>query len=149
MARGTRKRPTSVSPERGAFPATPSSPDPLAELLSPVTAPWPELPSRVYPSPSLPSRPLVVPPEPFDGRRWHPEGRNRPTPTVRGSAAATGAVQQSLSFLPPTVSFREPTNVVECIRRAKRREVLFASGKGGRGYRKPKRRSWRSNFGCK
>lgn len=45
-------------------------------------------------------------------------------------------------------AFKEPRNVPVCVRRTTRRQVLFAKGKSGRGYRKP-RWNQRSYMRCK
>lgn len=64
--------------------------------------------------------------------------------TVFGTAARFGAVL-GRHALP---RFRFASAVIPCIERLVRREVLFAKGKGGRGYHTRKRRSWSSGVPC-
>jgi len=82
-----------------------------------------------------------------DLRRWDPEGINAPVRTRSGERARFVEL-----YRPSTqvghFGFRRPPNIMECIRRKIRREVLHAlrlkkSGRGG-----SKKRDWRSDIKC-
>lgn len=64
--------------------------------------------------------------------------------TVFGTAARFGAVVGRHAV----PKFRMAYAVIPCIERLVRREVLFAKGKGGKGYHTRKRRSWASGVPC-
>lgn len=110
-----------------------------------------------------PSRPLVValpdtgPLIEFeDRRRWHPEmDEFRPAVVVPMSSAGlvvpTSRRRQlrARQAVPRGLSFRTPKAVVICVRRKRRKEVMFASGRAGkRGQRKPRRSEW-SSISCR
>lgn len=70
-----------------------------------------------------------------DARRFDPTHR-RPgfqLKTISGTPAR--ATVPSRSFLTPTIAFRAPDRVVVCVRRQRRREVLFAKRRLGAGAR--------------
>lgn len=46
------------------------------------------------------------------------------------------------------IGFATPQNVLVCVRRKMRKEVLFALGKAGGGARRPPRRNWTSYLAC-
>lgn len=57
-----------------------------------------------------------------------------------------GNVQRVINSQRAIWAFKEPRRVPICVRRSTRRQVLFARGKTGRGYRKPRwtqRSYWR------
>lgn len=126
--------------------------DPLDDLVPGGSVETSDLTSRRLLSPLAPSDPLV---EIEDRRSYHPE---------RGSRPALYSSRPRLvekSKLPPRVArfrpsqtqarlaFSDPENVVVCVRRKDRREVLFAKRKTGRGGRRPRRRSWMSQLSCR
>lgn len=96
-----------------------------------------------------------------DYRRFHPAGELRSPMTVFGSPASFGANYgqgtgtgsddsgaSGSSGLGGARHFADAGQVVVCVRRKVRREVLFAKGlQGGGGGRRF--RSWRSNIRCK
>jgi len=51
--------------------------------------------------------------------------------------------------LPSGVSFRVPDRVAICVRRGRRKEVLFALNKTGKGARSPKKHNAFSKVSCK
>lgn len=51
--------------------------------------------------------------------------------------------------LPSGVSFRVPDRVAICVRRGRRKEVLFALNKTGKGAHSPKKRNSFSKVSCK
>lgn len=54
-----------------------------------------------------------------------------------------------VSALPHRISFPHPESVLVCVRRRRRRETLFASGKAGKGrLRRPKWNAW-SHVSCR
>lgn len=77
-----------------------------------------------------------------DRRRFNPSGRNAWPSNLYGASAQVFTNARSS----PAVRFA--LNALPCVDRLTRREVLFAKKKAGRGYRKPKRRSWRSLIPC-
>lgn len=74
-----------------------------------------------------------------DGRTYHPLGRRRPQLTASGQVAQLRRTYHSLTH---QIGFHDPFNVMRCVRRATRREVLFAfnkqrkRGQGGGKYRR-------------
>lgn len=112
-------------------------------------------PSRVrY---SYPSRTLN---QVEDSRRWTPDTppfRNLYTlsgsPAFTVAAASNSRRSTSRVYKPPfaVVSFADPTNTITCVRRHRRREVLFANQRAGFGksiYTRP-RRNWSSSISCR
>jgi len=82
-----------------------------------------------------------------DLRRWDPEGVDRPARTGVGQKARIREFYHATRFVGQP-GFARPRVVMECVRRAVRREVLHAlrrtrSGAGGK-----KRRNWRSLVRC-
>lgn len=73
---------------------------------------------------------------------FHPAGRERNPRTVYGTEARTKLSRTSRR------SFRFPYIAFPCIQRSVRREVMFARGKGGRGYRVPHAFNFLSAIGC-
>lgn len=71
-------------------------------------------------------------------------------PTGKSFAARTSGVVASMYS--PGVSwmhvFRNPSSVIPCVQRSIRRQVMFAKGHGGRGYRVKHRRTWASGVPC-
>lgn len=94
-----------------------------------------------------------------DGRTWHPLGDDRPALrfssvparlTVVDRPASRRARQAGFSFQPLQTkavrAFARPDDVVTCVRRQERREVLFATNRArGSGAG---RRTWRSKVKC-
>lgn len=78
-----------------------------------------------------------------DRRRYSPYGNDYAS-TISGTVARVGATL-GRHLLP---RFRFSYAVIPCIQRAVRREVMFANGKGGRGYKVPHRRSPLSGIPC-
>lgn len=116
------------------------------------------------------ARPLSPPPvglqsllEIEDRRTFHPEGDNRPVVRRTGAKAQktlrdrlSRSPRQRVRFGPrvrsqtnAVLGFVRPEGVVTCVRRHRRKEVLFAKKKAGRGGRqRPRRLTWRSQVGC-
>lgn len=87
-----------------------------------------------------------------DRRTYHPLEYFRPARTTNGGNAGpvrvTPQKSKSNPFLANTLSFPNE-NVLICVRRKTRKEVLFAKKKTGRGSsRGRKRKNWYSNIGC-
>jgi hypothetical protein len=91
-----------------------------------------------------------------DKRQFNPQGKDFAS-TVHGTQAAFGYLSRGLGIrrdplgahrLASLPSFLNPTSLVPCIQRQERREVLFAKGKGGRGYKGKKRRTFVSGIIC-
>lgn len=135
-----------------------------ARTPSPKTLLSPLLFADVSPPPSRPRMSL----QPVEDRRvHHPEGANRPALTTGGRPAPVTVVNrprkkkranraQINRFGPEVVSqtkgvltFAAPDQTVVCIRRGRRKEVLFAKGKAGRRRMRPGRRTWLSKIGCR
>lgn len=117
----------------------------------------------------LPKSPQVAAPlrQVEDRRTFNPEHGNRPALTIAGTPAvitvksrprpkpktkASRAQVNRFGTLQPSqtkaaVTFAAPAATVVCIRRQRRKEVLFAKGKtSSRGHR---RRSWLSKISCR
>lgn len=81
-----------------------------------------------------------------DNRRFHPELAARPAQSVfresRRLVIGAGSSPGRVSPLPASVAFSEPRQVVRCVRRKIRKEVILASGRGGGGHRPPRRNYW-------
>ena len=101
-----------------------------------------------------------------DRRMYHPEAENRPALNVRGQPARIiaanrqrkGSQAQKNRFGPKVhsqtkgiLTFEAPKETLVCVRRHRRKEVLFAkkrTGKSGRRNRNPVR-SWLSKISCR
>lgn len=101
-----------------------------------------------------------------DYRVWHPEGDWRPPQTVfgnparwrvsgvKGRAADSDALPSRIGGLLASLGrkqyFADPRRVVLCVRRRRRRAVLHALGKVGRGFggKRLRKLTWRSAIGC-
>lgn len=71
-------------------------------------------------------------------------------PTGKSFAARVSGVVASMytpSYAWQQV-FKNPGSVIPCIQREVRRQVMFAKGHGGRGYRVKHRRTWSSGVPC-
>lgn len=82
-------------------------------------------------------------------RFYHPQPRaTRPIITISGGRASTQThVKRNLYAYQ---SFKIPQQVAVCVRRKRRKEVLFASGKAGRkNHTKHVRRNPSSSISCK
>lgn len=84
-----------------------------------------------------------------DRRSFHPARTNRPV-VSRVGRSRIGVARSLLPDVPAAVRFVNPRNVIVCVRRKMRKEVLHALKKtGGRGgkNRRPRRNSL-SNIHC-
>lgn len=88
-----------------------------------------------------------------DRRTFHPLQHFRPARTLSGHPVGPVTVKTSVNkrntFIARGLRFDLPPRVAICVRRKKRKEVLHAlkkTGKGKGGGRK--RRNWYSNIGC-
>lgn len=61
-----------------------------------------------------------------DNRRFHPDGPRRPQQRATGQVATLRRTYASLTH---QIGFSNPNNVIRCIRRKTRKEVLFAFNK--------------------
>lgn len=108
----------------------------------------------IYPSSSL-TQLLAPAPSRFvdveDRRTYHPLGFFRPALNTYGGRAGPVVVTPQKSranpFIANSLKFPNP-NVMICVRRKTRREVLFAKKRTGKGARSPKRKNWFSKIGC-
>lgn len=98
-----------------------------------------------------PLRGLSLPPN-LDRRLYHPLGRVRPALSISGTPHRLTLPRGSArgAFLTPAVAFGHPHRVAICVRRKRRKEVIFALGRAGRGgsFRKP-RRNFYSSVECR
>lgn len=109
------------------------------------------LPAPVHFSPKINLQPLQ------DRRTWHPD-QHRSLQRLDGSkhrlklASPVRAVKAKLSRphgpLPHRVAFEAPKKLLLCIRRARRRAVLFAFNKTRKGAGSRKRRNQWSDIKC-
>lgn len=121
MAR-RRNRNLSVSNGRGVKITSNHRLPHLSELLSPIPAR-----QQIYRPQTLASLP--------DNRRYYPRRFRsmRPSLTIRGERAAIkNRITRNLHV---QSSFDLPREVVTCVRRSQRKEVLFATRRAGRGKR--------------
>lgn len=89
-----------------------------------------------------------------DRRTFHPEQAARPARSFLSAkhrlvASSTPAARRE--FKPPVgVSFHAPERVLICVRRERRRQVIFALGKAGGGGAKRRhvKRNYYSEIGC-
>lgn len=80
-----------------------------------------------------------------DGRTYHPLGPRRPQMRASGAVATIRRTYSSFRKLNHGLHFHNPINVMRCVRRKTRREVLFAFNKQrkrGQGGGKYKRNYW-------
>jgi len=103
-----------------------------------------------------------------DRRTYHPEGKNRPIRSITRAASRVGlrdsvrpskAMPKKRARRAPSVPshgqtrdvlvFARPKEVMTCVRRTERREVIFAKRKAGRGSRKKPKFDFRSKISCK
>lgn len=80
-----------------------------------------------------------------DRRFYHP---NRRRSAVNRYGVFAELMQNPVMSSSWIQVFKNPGSVIPCIQRRERREVLFAKGKGGRGYGGKRRRSWSSLIPC-
>lgn len=86
-----------------------------------------------------------------DLRNYHPEkgtDEHGFAQTIYGGVARIGAVHARGPHVGWLPNFHVPTSVMPCIQRAIRREVMFALGFGGKGYKTKKRRTANSGVPC-
>lgn len=95
----------------------------------------------VAPARSNRGRSAAVKPSTGDRRLYHPQGMNRPAVTVYGSPAVLVGSRAKGQF-------SQIPKALPCVERVRRREVLFAKGKGGKGYRSPHRKNPYSDIWC-
>lgn len=145
MGRRNNRRPSAISPHRS-----------LDALLVPV---------RPSPAVTFSSR---VPADlsPIEDRRtfWPEPAALRPALTLRGTGARVVGAAPVRKPGPPgrkstalasvktgsVLTFSAPKRVAVCVRRQRRKEVLFATGKGGRrGRQRQRRRSEFSEVSCR
>lgn len=119
------------------------------DLFTPITRPrLLPLPLPVRTLPGLDLRPVE------DRRTYHPLGRNRPALSISGrphSLSLPRSVARAPGFfLPGAVVFRDAPRISICVRRKRRKEVIFALGRNGRGgsFRKPRRNQF-SDVECR
>lgn len=82
-----------------------------------------------------------------DKRQYNPTGKDGAS-TIYGTNARTSGVRQALNSLGFNPRFIHANQVVPCIQRAVRQEVMFALGHAGRGYHTKKRRNANSGVPC-
>ena len=88
-----------------------------------------------------------------DRRTWHPEGEFRPARSFNKARHALVVKKSPASSsgrfrLPTRVMFDAPKKVLICVRRQRRKEVIFAKGKAGGGRRRSPTRNWYSDVSC-
>ena len=74
--------------------------------------------------------------------------KRRYDPTGKAYASLTSGNIAKLSLRGWSQVFRFPAVTIPCVQRNVRRQVMFAKGFGGRGYRGKKRRTWSSDIPC-
>lgn len=102
-------------------------------------------------------RPLVYIPmrliDVEDRRRYHPDRRFRRLRQVNAVVGGNVIVGRSnrSNVVPSGLRFENPRKLIVCVRRNRRREILHALGRTGRGSRfnKRRRRNELSSISCK
>lgn len=86
-----------------------------------------------------------------DRRRWHPEGPRRPAASFSKPRHRLKALAPKRPVLgvPNAIGFANPTNVLVCVRRKIRKEVMHALGKAGRGGQRRPKFNFFSKVRCK
>lgn len=111
--------------------------------------------SRRLLSPLAPLDPLS---EIEDRRTYHPLGSDRPAlysvAPLQVKDRRPSPRQRRAGFRPHSqtkgvIAFAEPDQVVLCVRRKERREVLFAKRFHKRGRGGPRRRNWTTQISCR
>lgn len=82
-----------------------------------------------------------------DKRRYNPTGKDFAV-TRHGVIASLSRAVGSPFASSWVQAFNHAGQVIPCIQRKKRREVMFAKGKGGRGYRVKHRKTWSTGVPC-
>lgn len=138
--------------------------------LTPIASPQTARPSGPAPVIERAPRDLSVI---EDRRTFHPEGVNRlprrktgapaqfvlrhPDKARRGKSLAQryldGLIHQGRRSAKTALQrgqreFQKPQDVLTCVRRQRRKQVIFAKRKQGKGARARRRRNWRSEFSC-
>lgn len=86
-----------------------------------------------------------VSPSGGDKRRYNPTGKSYAVNKYGVLASLVTNPVMSSSWVQ---MFRNPNSVLPCIQRSKRREVMFAIRKAGKGYKVKHRRSWSTGVPC-
>lgn len=86
-----------------------------------------------------------VKPSGSDRRQFNPTGKEFAA-TRYGTIARLNPWVQTAAQA--AIGFARPWSVIPCVQRSVRREVMFATGKAGKGYHTPKRRNWASGVPC-
>lgn len=97
-----------------------------------------------------------------DRREWHPDGPNRPARRFSGTRRPLTLVdrkplnpdrfaylRQFPSQTKALVAFENPSDVLVCVRRQQRREVIHATRKAGKVGQKKPRRNALSKISCR
>jgi len=141
------RRRTRTFSERDTSRITSGLPDDLfLDVIRPT--PLPQLPINTF------RDPVAVLSEIEDRRTWHPDTilsapfrslrRSRVSLSPRSISPRSRSFRSAGMSSRPIFSFAAPRYVAVCIRRKRRREVMFASGYGGRGYRRRRRSAYTS-----
>lgn len=115
---------------------------------SPIATRQRAAPTSVY-TVTVPRRftyyvPRVTTPLQTDLRRYYPDGRAKPANRVSGRPARiTRSPSARGSFM-----FDMPAGVLVCVRRKRRKQVLFALQRTGKGARAPRRRNQFTDVRC-
>lgn len=93
-------------------------------------------PLRLWPVAAKRAQPIRADLRPREDRRtFHPSRFTRPAvtigPRLGSRLVVSPPTKRQRGGLPTTVSFAAPKKVVICVRRQRRKEVIFAMGKGG------------------
>lgn len=150
-------RPMARKRKTGQFSPDPSLTDPFPGGSADLnTIASPRLLSPLSP---LPSTGLNDPLSEIEDRRsYHPLGAARPpiysTGSLKVKDRSPSKLQRRFGFSPRSqtkgvLTFANPSNVVLCVRRKTRREVLFATRRNGAGGRRPRRRNWTTQISCR
>lgn len=88
-----------------------------------------------------------VPPSGADKRQYNPTGKDFAS-TIYGTLAKLTNWTNVTSGTEFKRSFRHASQVIPCVQRSVRQQVMFAKGHAGKGYHTKKRRTWASGVPC-
>lgn len=128
---------------RSKRPTTAEREDPLLASFAAPPDPWPSVVTETLNT----NTPLDLY---EDGRLFHPEKPFGPALDIGGRPGRLVAGSKNKNKFPShQVQFEAPGRVIHCVRRKRRREVIFAKRKHrkGAGARRH-RRTWWSNIRC-
>lgn len=84
-----------------------------------------------------------------DRRRFDPAGPRRSAKSFNKAHHSLVVKKSPRARVPTHVSFHAPKKVLICVRRQRRKEIMHAFKRAGKGGHRPPRRNWFSDVSCK